>query len=107
MDEIETISRHSMINFNLKNYKSILHKCWDFFISLKFSNMISILNIFLSLTTIGIYIYTTYEPNIVLIHSKYFFSINFSCRCFFTILLIFDLKIVDMIFLLKAFQIYL
>ena len=91
MDEIETISRHSMINFNIKNYKSILHKCWDFFISLKFSNMISILNIFLSLTTIGIYIYTTYEPNIVLIHSKYFFSINFSCRCFFTILLIFDL----------------
>ena len=91
MDELETLSHHSIINLTQKNYKSNLHKCWEIFISFKFGNIITILNIILSISAVGIYIYTTYEPNTVLIYSNYFFSINFSLRVFFTILLIFDL----------------
>ena len=91
MDEIETVSHHSGINLEHKNDGSKFHKCWEILISFKYSNIIAILNIILSISIVGIYIYTTYEPNIVLIHSNYFFSINFSCRCFFTILLVFDI----------------
>ena len=91
MDEIETLSHHSIINLTQKNYESNLSKCWEKFISFKYGNILTILNIILSISTVGIYIYTTYEPNTVLIHSNYFFSFNFSSRVFFTILLIFDL----------------
>ena len=91
MDEVETLSHHSIINLEHKNYESKFHKCWEILISFKYSNIISILNIILSICVVGIYIYSTYEPNIVLIYSKYFFSINFSSRCFFTILLVIDI----------------
>lgn len=91
MDDIETLSHHSLVNFAQKNTELKLRKCWELFITFKFGNIITILNIILSVGTVAIYIYTTYEPNTVLIYSKYFFSINFCCRCFFAILIICDI----------------
>ena len=91
MEEVETLSHHSIINLTQKNYDSNLLKCWELLISFQFSFVLGILNIILSVATVGIYIYTTYEPNTVLIHSKYFLSINFTSRLFFTFLLIFDI----------------
>jgi len=90
MDEIETLSHHSIINLSSKNAESSLCKCCKKIISFKYGNIITIINIILSIFNVGIYIYTTYEPNTVLIYSKYFFLINFLSRCFFTILIIFD-----------------
>ena len=90
MDEIETLSHHSL-NLYQKNTESKLYKCWELLMSIKYGNIINVLNIILSISSVGIYVYTTYEPNFVLIHSKYFFSINFSCRAFFAILFLFDI----------------
>ena len=59
--------------------------------SFKLGNIIAIMNIFLSVITVAIYIYTTYAPNVVLIYSKIFFVINFSSRCFFAIIFIYDI----------------
>lgn len=42
-------------------------------------------NYTLSLLCIGIYIFTTYEPNFVLINQNAFFAINFASRTFFFI----------------------
>ena len=72
MDDIETFSHHSIINLSQKNSELKLRKCWDYLLAFKFSNIITFLNITLSLCTVAIYIYTTYEPNTVLIYSKYF-----------------------------------
>ena len=91
MEEIETLSHHSMVNLSQKIPESKLHKCWELLLSFNYGNLISVINIILSISSVAIYIYTNYLPNVVLIHSTTFFAINFACRVFFAIVFIFDI----------------
>jgi len=91
MEEIETLSHHSMVNLSQKIPESKLHKCWELLLSFKYANLIGIINIILSISSVVIYVYTNYLPNDVLIHSTYFFAINFASRVFFAIVFIFDI----------------
>ena len=103
MEEIETLSHHSMINLSQKIPESKLHKCWELLLSFNYGNLISVINIILSISSVAIYIYTNYLPNVVLIHSTTFFAINFACRIFFAIVFIFD--IISLIYVIIKFAI--
>ena len=84
----DSVSHHSVLE---EEHES---KCVNFLkclISEECGNIISLINAVLSVTCVIIYIFTNYEPNFVLTHSSYFFIINFSCRCFFTLILIFEI----------------
>ena len=88
MEDLDSFSHHSVLE---EQQESKCFNCLKFLISMEFSNIISLINAILSLGCVIIYIYTNYKPNVVLIHSSYFFIINFTCRCFFTLILIFDI----------------
>ena len=84
----DSASRHSVLE---EEHES---KCINFLkclISEECGNIISLINAVLSVACVIIYIFTNYEPNFVLTHSSYFFITNFSCRCFFTLILIFEI----------------
>ena len=88
MEDIDDFSHHSVYE---EQQESKCINCLKFFISLEFGNIISLLNAILSVACLMIYIYTNYQPNVVLINSNIFFIINFSCRCFFALILILDI----------------
>ena len=84
----DSVSHHSVLE---EEHES---KCVNFLkclISEECGNIISLINAVLSVACVIIYIFTNYEPNFVLTHSSYFFITNFSCRCFFTLILIFEI----------------
>ena len=87
MEDIESLSHHSLYESSESNFT----KCLTFLINLEYGKIRSILNVFLSFACVVIYVYTTYQPNVVLINSNIFFYINFSCRCFFALIVIFDI----------------
>ena len=90
MEDIDDYSHHSIYE---EQQESKCINCLKFLISIECGNIISLLNAILSFVCLIIYIYTNYQPQVVLINSNIFFIINFSCRCFFALILIFDIII--------------
>ena len=88
MEDLDDFSHHSAYE---EPQESKCLECLKYFLSIEFGNILSLLNAILSVACLMIYIYTNYQPNIVLIYSNIFFIINFSCRCFFALILIFDI----------------
>ena len=88
MEDLDSLSRQSTIEGQQES------KCFNFLkclISFEFGNIISLINAILSVVCVMIYIYTNYQPNTVLIYSNSFFIVNFSLRCFFTLILVFEI----------------
>ena len=88
MEDVDSSSHHLIYEGEQES------KCINFLkclISEECGNIISLINTFLSVACVIIYIFTNYKPNFVLIHSNYFFTVNFSCRCFFTLILVFEI----------------
>ena len=86
--DLDAFSHHSNIE---ERQESKCLNCLKVLLTIECGNIISLLNIILSAACVIIYIYTDYQPNVVLINSNIFFIINFSSRCFFAIILIFDI----------------
>ena len=86
--DLDALSHHSNIE---ERQESKCLNCLKVLLTIECGNIISLLNIILSAACVIIYIYTDYQPNVVLINSNIFFIINFSSRCFFFIILIFDI----------------
>ena len=88
LESLDSLSHHSILE---EQQESKCLNCLEFLVSVKFGNIISMINAVLSVGCVMIYIYTDYQPNVVLINSSYFFIVNFTCRCFFMLILIFEI----------------
>ena len=87
MEDLDDFSHHSIFE---EQEESKCLNCLKFILSFEYGIIISLIDVFLSVSCVIIYIYTNYQPNVVLINSNSFFIVNFTCRCFFAIILVFD-----------------
>ena len=104
MEDLDDFSQHSIFE---EQEESKCLNCLKCIFSFECGIIISLIDVFLSVACVIIYIYTNYQPNVVLINSNTFFIVNFSFRCFFALILVFDFisgkygftfkKIVDLI----------
>ena len=91
MEDSDSLSNHT---FQEEQEEEEESKCINFlkcFLSVECGNILSLINAILSVSCVMLYIYTDYQPKFVLINSNSFFIVNFVCRCFFALYLIFEI----------------
>lgn len=89
MEDSDSLSNHTFQEEEQEESKCLnFLKC---FLSVECGNVLSLINAILSVSCVMLYIYTDYQPNVVLINSNSFFIVNFACRCFFALYLIFEI----------------